>query len=222
MKILKTVALSLVLLLCAGCGSSGKAVLPPVRETEEQLTTVQRETVYTVETAWEDAELVAVVRIGDWLNESENGYGSFYRAKTEKIFKGTAPEEIVIVQDGNSKATLRGYPLFTDGNEMLMFLKAANEEGYENDYYLIGSYTTLFDVAHDGDAAYYLDRYGILGESVTGCDNLLFDAAIREKLSGDLAKKDPAAEGRRYHFIFSADQFDALLETVKSEERNPE
>ena len=49
-------------------------------------------------------------------------------------------------------------------------------------------------------------------------DNLYFDAELSGKLYAALAKQDPLAKERRYHFIFSAEQMDAYLDRLKTGE----
>ena len=213
MKKKTCLVLLLALLFVAGCSR-----VPPVRVPESYVVSISRDVIYTLESAFEDADLVAVIRIGDWLGESDADYVSFFRAQIEKTFKGDAPEKIVLVQDGKSERGIQGFPLFTAGNELLVFLKIADNAGYENAFWIEGSYATFFDVARDGKDTYYLDRYGLLGDSVEGCDNLFFDSTLAEKLYAALAKQDPLAKDRRYHFIFSASQLDAALEKLKTGE----
>ncbi len=211
----KTICLVLMLtfLLSVGC-----ARVPPVRIAEEEITSVVQETMYTVDTAYADADLVALLRIGAWLGESEDNYVSYYEAKIEKIFKGEAQEKIVLVQDGNSAYTIQGFPLFIPGNELLVFLKSTEAPDYENAFRIEGSHTTFFDAARIGRDLYYLDRYGVLGDSETGCENLFFDTDLRDRLCASLEKQDSLVKDRRYHFIYSADQMDAYLGELKSGE----
>ena len=128
------------------------------------------------------------------------------------------PEKIILIQDGNSGYTIHGYPLFIAGNELLVFLKNADDEAYENAFWIEGSYTTFFDVVRSGKDLYYLDRYGMIGDGVSACDNLFFDAELSAKLYAALEKQDPLAKDRRYHFIYSAEQMDAYLERLKTGE----
>lgn len=211
----KTITLFLLMtfLLCAGCSR-----VPPVRIAENEITSVSRDIIYTVDTAYEDADLVALIRVGTWLGEAKENYITYFEVQTEKIFKGDAPEKIVLIQDGKSDYTVQRYPLFTAGNKLLVFLKAAEDEEYENAFWIEGSYTTFFDAARIGKDLYYLDRYGMIGDGVSACDNLFFDAELSGKLYAALAKQDPLAEDRRYHFIYSAEQLDAYLERLKSGE----
>jgi hypothetical protein len=205
--------LLLTFLLCAGCSR-----VPPVRIAENEITSISRDIIYTVDTAYEEADLVALIRVGTWLGEAEENYITYFEARTEKIFKGDAPEKIVLIQDGNSGYTIHGYSLFIAGNELLVFLKNADDEAYENAFWIEGSYTTFFDVVRSGKDLYYLDRYGMIGDGVSACDNLFFDAELSAKLYAALEKQDPLAKDRRYHFIYSAEQMDAYLERLKTGE----
>ena len=205
--------LLLAFLMCAGCSR-----VPPVRIAENEITSVSLDIIYTVDSAYEDADLVALIRVGTWLGEAEENYITYFEARTEKIFKGDAPEKIVLIQDGKSDNTIQGYPLFIAGNELLVFLKTAEDEEYENAFRIEGSYTTFFDAVRSGKDLYYLDRYGIIGDGVSACSDLFFDAELSGKLYAALEKQDPLAKDRRYHFIYSAEQMDAYLERLKSGE----
>ncbi len=106
----------------------------------------------TLEKLTREAEVVALVRIGNWLGESdEDGYTRF-AAEVKQVLKGEfKTEKIVLLQDGTSTLSVENYPIFTGGNDLLLFFKKA-EEALQNNagsvYHLIGGpqavfYTTL-------------------------------------------------------------------------------
>lgn len=208
-KMLSLAAAMLAVLMLAGCS----AVTPP-RRTGAAAMKVSLEEFHTLESAVEAADLVALVRVGDWIGENGDVASTYYKAKILKTFKGSADEDIVLIQDGDSAMTVVGFPLFTAGNELLLFLKKGTAVEYENAWWMLGSFSAFFDAVRDGSGqTYYLDRFGIIGPSV-GRENFIFDADKAEELKKAAAKTDPQAENYRYHFIFSAADVDPLLESA--------
>ena len=203
----------LAALVLAGC--SAFAALPPRRVGLSYMKVSLAEQ-YTVASAMEESDLVILARVGDWLGESSEQKTTFYRADILKNFKDKNGEgsSIVLIQDGNSESTVQGYPLFTAGNELLLFLKKASSTEYENAYWMIGSFSAFFDAARDKSGSlYYLDRYGILGRSATGCENLFLaeDRTLIDELRADLERSDPLAPERQIHYVFSAEELERLL-----------
>lgn len=123
-------------------------VLPPVRTgAEQKVVDPKLGKGMTLESAVKLSEAVLLVRVGDWLGETDEQ--TLYECTVMEKLKGDIGEKFVLAQDGTSKATIPDYPLFTGGNELLVFLvpsKAqldAVPEG-EKVYELVGSYTTMF------------------------------------------------------------------------------
>lgn len=215
-KTIRLISAILTVLILAGC--SGTAALPP-RRVGLSLMTVQLPERFTVETATVGSDLVALVRVGDWIGANTDPTSTYFRASILKTFKGDAGDEIVLIQDGNSSVTIEGYPLFTAGNELLLFLKKGTSTDYENAYWMIGSFTAFFDAVRDKSGAYYyMDRYGIFGESVRSCENSFFDKEKMQELYSSGEKADPMMSERRYHFAFSAAELDPMIETAASAE----
>ena len=201
-----------VFLFSAGCGGSGgthvsreedaafeegkEPVLPPCRISERGLISASLAKRYTLADACEDAEVIAHVRVGDWLGEDAGLMSSFFEAEIIRLYKGESEDKIVLEQDGTSAGTLRGYPLLTYGKEVLVFLKDASfleSIPYEDAYWIIGSYTTLLDACYDEKGnVYFNDRCGVLWGSMDR------HASIREKtreeLYRDLIRTDPWLE----------------------------
>ena len=199
------------------------AVLPPTRIGENLGENITIDQLFSLESAFEEADLAALVRVGDWLAEDESGPYTLFSCQVLKIFKGEVAEdagdEILLSQFGGTRGTVPGYPLFTAGNELLVFLKQIPSEEHNNGYWLLGSFTTFFDAVRDGNGdLYYLDRFGVLGDTVSGCENFLFDTDKAGELSRIAAEADPAAEAYRYHYIFSAAELDPVLEKLKTAE----
>lgn len=134
-KILCIFFSAVLLLMVSGCAavSDGRdeAVLPPSRvgASQMQATLVKR---YTFESAFSEADVVARVEVGNWLAENTDSITTYFEAKVLQCFKGSTTETITLFQDGCSTGTMKGYPLFTSGNEMLVFLKEAIETPYDS------------------------------------------------------------------------------------------
>lgn len=154
----------------AGMGvqlSGQTEVLPPARIGTEGTTHVSLAHRYTFESAFSEADAVLQLRVGSWLSEDAEIGITYYEADVLQSYKGNVTDSITLLQDGSSKWTLKGYPLFTAGNEIFVFLNEAQNTEYPNAYWIIGAFTTLLDVTYDENGTmYYMDRYGILGETM--------------------------------------------------------
>lgn len=174
-----------------GPGTTGNqlsVVLPPARYGEGSVQATFERT-YTFETAFAEADVVARVQVGNWLGEDTSIMSTYYETATLECFKGDIPDTFTLIQDGSSKGTLKRYPLFTYGNEMLLFMKEASGVDYESAYWIIGAFTTMLDVSYDDEGnRFYADRYGILGDTmVAASDDLVADGEIYTNAVG----KDP-------------------------------
>lgn len=198
-----------LLSLMVGCSQQEKknAILPPVR-VGSGIMYMQLERQHTVESAFEEAYAVARVKIGDWLGENTEHELSYFKAVVMEEFKGDLPQSFALIQDGCSTATQVGYPLFTAGNELLLFLhKATGEEDYQPAYWIVGAFTTFMDVAYDAEGnRYYTDRYGLLCKNFFGCPNYTYNSTIGEELQIEqsvrsyLISVDPYYEIMGYKF----------------------
>ncbi len=135
---------------------------------------------FTLEEAYEEADVVAWVRIGNWLGERSGDMTletTYYEAEIVQCFKGNPGENIVLEQLGSSAYTISRYPLFTNGNELLVFLVGGEDRvyystnytgtPYEYSYYINGSYSTVMDVVSNTDGkVYVVDRIGVLSTDI--------------------------------------------------------
>lgn len=163
---------------------------------------------YNFETAFAEADAVARIKVGDWLAETE--HVTYYEAAVLQCFKGDMPDIFTLIQDGCSDHTLDRYPLFTWGDEMLLFLDIAKDDEdleFNSPYWIIGAFTTIFDVAYDKDGnRYYVDSYGVIGERTDIEKNYSDDAKVYESVYSWMCAANPLmAEAEEYHipYIFS-------------------
>lgn len=216
-KILCVFVVTMLLLSVSGCATvpdeQDAAVLPPSRvgASQMQATLVKR---YTFESAFSEADVVARVEVGNWLAEDTDIFKTYYEARVLQCFKGSIPETFTLFQEGCSTGTLKGYPLFTSGNEMLVFLKEATETAYNSPYWIIGAFTTLLDVSYDESGnRYYVDRCDLLGETMNISSNYAYEMSLANEILAVAAANDPIVSEMQFHYshIFSeADLIDLI------------
>lgn len=219
-KILCIIFICMFVLSVAGCAASSNktVVLPPTRigRSLEQATFGNK---YTFASAFSEADVVARIEVGNWINEDTNIGSSYYEASVLQCFKGDIPQNFTLIQDGCSSGTLKSYPLFTSGNEILVFLNEANVTDvvldYDSPYWIIGAYTTLFDVVYDDSGnRYYSDRYGILGETIHISTNYALQDEIFTEIYSNSVRIDSIVEEMQYSYpyVFSENDLTTLLE----------
>lgn len=205
----KTVSIVFALaLLCiaVGCSQAEKeeAVRPPTRLGEGTMSMSLARS-YTFESAFEAADAVVRVEIGSWLGEDTELYSTFYEATVLETFKGKVPKTFTLLQEGCSSMTQNGYPLFTAGNELLLFLYEATDDYiYDSVYWIAGSFTTTIDVAYDTEGnRYYADRYGILCQDVSGfCWNYALSKPEKEEITKCITEIDPFIESMSFSYPY--------------------
>ena len=115
---------------------------------------------YTLETFTKEADAVAWIRIGNWLGENTELGFSIFSAEVKEQIKGDLGGKgsmITVLQDGTSKCTVENYPIFTGGNDLILFLKKAEDEVQSSSgkvYRIVGGsksvfYTTLLSKNSD-------------------------------------------------------------------------
>ena len=167
------------------------AVLPPTRWGNGTMLACLDDH-YDWQKTYESADIVAKVRVGDWLCEYESGLeGTRYSATLEEVLKGQAKQgdNIILAQEGNSKATLAYFPLFTYGEEMLLFLHRDNTQ--PNVYWITGSYSTVLRAFYANGKTYYFDAAGVLSDNFAtafGYKYDLPDMQLLEEISENAKK----------------------------------
>ena len=183
------------------------AVLPPAREGKESVAH-SRTALFSLESAFLQADSVCTVTVGDWIGD--NGTATYFKAKVDKVFKGDLPDTIELYQIGCEEVTADGFPLFTYGNRLLVFLSPFKpDDGIEaeNSYELLGAGSAFFYVASAEDGSeYYIDTIGLFSnETMRLCRGLDLtnhadDLALREELVNDVASYDKLIADRIANF----------------------
>lgn len=199
--------------IASGHESEKEIILPPTRYGKYDTICALVES-YTFESAFKESDMVARVRVGNWLGEKERSWITYFEADVIEIYKGDEIGNIVLLQDADSDSTLKWYPLFTYGNELLVFLKHGLDEQYENTYWIIGSYTTVFDViTTDSGDVYFSDRWGELTKSM----NCAMQMGARADVYAAASKIDPVFfdDIRGIRYIYSESDVEALIDSIK-------
>lgn len=223
-KILSLLLVFVFLVITVGCSRTpggdilppprvGKTGTPPPTRVGSAKMKVYLEA-YTMESATAAADVVARVEVGSWIGEETDLYKTYYEATALQCFKGNIPASFTLLQYGNSKCTVKGYPLFTSGNEMLLFLKEATGVNYESAYWIIGEFSTVMDVSYD-DAGnrYYADRYGILGKTVNIAANYARQRDTFKEVYARAAEADPIVREMKYPYpyVFAENDISSLF-----------
>ena len=234
-KILCLILTVVFLLFCVGCSTPTQTeetpdtggstdfgedvVLPPTRIGKGGMHVLLGKN-YTFEEAMEEADAVALIQVGNWIGEDNELHETYFEAKVMQCFKGNIPENFTLLQSGSSECTITKpmYPLFTYGNEFLVFLNEAVGLDYESPYWIIGAYTTILDVSYDDDGnRYYADRYGILGNTINISANYAHRGEIYSEIYTKATAKDPIVSELqyKYKYVFSEADMMSLIEDCK-------
>lgn len=105
---------------------------------------------YSLESLTKEADAIAWIRIGNWLGESETYGLTNFSAEVKEQIKGDLGGKgsmITVLQEGTSKCTVENYPIFTGGNDLILFLKKA-EDTFQNSsgrvYRILGGSKSVF------------------------------------------------------------------------------
>ena len=186
-------------------------VLPPVRYSDGEVhASLDKE--YTFEATFEEADAVAHIRVGNWLYEREDQGSTCFEAEIIDCYKGDITGSFVLKQDGYSNGTLKGYPLFTHGNELLLFMRKSEDEGTGSIcYWILGSFSTVLYASYDDSGnLYYLNPFKHFTEALDIPDYSGRSALSAEILNND-ARSDKIHEGFSYSRVFSADDLKELF-----------
>ena len=192
-------------------------ILPPTRYgNKTSRISLERQ---SFETAISSSDAIAHIKVGNWLGEDE--YFNYYEATVISQFKGEEIDNFVLIQDGTSEYTIGRYPLFTYGNEMLLFLMKSTDADYENAYWILGSYTTVMDaVTSSTNEVYYMDRYGVLSETAENINNIP-QSSFAFGLFNKIGEQDPYITENRlffYTYFYSEKDMKKLIDSILKEE----
>ena len=110
---------------------------------------------YNVQTAFEEATLVAHVRITDWVCETE--HSSLYSAEVLTVYKGNpkyingSETNLHLLQFGSSRGTAFGTTLFIPGNEFILFMLRGKHDLFGSYYSTLNDKHTILDVLRSDD-----------------------------------------------------------------------
>ena len=238
MKKLLCLIMSLVmLLLIAGCNTPAadtptqpteeSPVLPPTRIGDHPKT-VSLYKHHTFEEAVEESDAIARIRIGDWLGEVTEGTNTYFEAEVLECFKGELSKTFILAQNGTSRSTIGGFPLFTYGNEFLVFLTRIPDwyddlPDYLNTdyevYWITGVYVTILNVSYDdsGNRYYAATPYAggnaTFGESMDISTNYMKDRELFKQIYANAIADDPirAETYHPYPYVFAEADVIALI-----------
>lgn len=189
------------------------AVLPPEAEGEPVID-MQYVSSFTFASAFEEADIVCIATITDWLDE--NDFCTYYSADVNRIYKGKQTDNVTVYQWGSSKRP-NSVAQYTYGDKLLLFLHERPAFG-ENVYEIVGAdIGSLYIAADRKGGVYFLDLRSLLSEE-TGYKNeaLPETANITRDLRNELFayygnRKDLEWHIMNCKYIFTAESMDDLL-----------
>ena len=205
-------------LLVSCAGNKKEPVLPPVRMTGKLLID------YSTSIEERMADAVAYVRIGDWLGDTDDVY-AMYEFETVELIRGELPEGSVLLQDGSSTGTIPDFPLFTAGNELLLFLKKCGDYSKEhlnlpNDSYFIGgsSYTVSDIVTLESGQKFLIPRESMFANGVLPgvAESIAADIKLRASCLDELRRADEIWNDipRRSNYVCYLDKIIAAIKAL--------
>lgn len=162
-----TFLLAAALVLLTACSSRGTE--PPVR-IGEATGNASFNRSYSLMEAFEEADVVALVQVGNWLGEKTEGFPyTYYEADALECYKGDIPAHFTLMQSGASSSTYEDYPLYTYGNQLLLFLRHSQTDWGEAYIQYPGAYvnvcafiTTMYVANADDGSRCFVDRFGLM------------------------------------------------------------
>ena len=182
--------LAAVLLLSATACAAHEPVLPPSRWGEMQIRSMF-ERYYSISDAFQAADAVARVTVGDWQGEDLHNWVTFFDAAVQESYKGDLPRHFTLVQGGCSEASSPNYPLFINGTELLVFLK--DYDGSGEKYHPITDYNTMLYAVYDENGhRYFLDSFGTMrAQDTLTPGQTTLTAQELTQLTARIAQTDP-------------------------------
>lgn len=127
---------------------------------------------YTLEEAIAESDLIVDLTIFEWLGEDDRN--TYFTAQINTTYKGYEYDEIKLKQDGNSKFTVKQYPLFQNNDRLLLFL-----EKYEDYYWIIGAFSTVLDVKEYNGQLCLIDKFSFMTDNINS--SITFNSELTEQ-----------------------------------------
>ncbi|MDR2531331.1 MAG: hypothetical protein LBC82_00595 [Oscillospiraceae bacterium] len=229
-KLIAILLLFALTLAVAGCASE----LTEPKDTPVRVATLSRghanaNVPKSLEEAIKRADLIVDLTITEWLGEDLEGRTTFFNARINETIMGEKKESITLMQTGTGEFTLWDWPLFKNGDRLFLFLVEILPEDaerldkiYAGGYWVVGSYTTVFDVQELDENIYLLSRFGFMDTWPEKNYIEETDENITRVLVENFNKSDPiVAEVRGVHrSAYSYESFEKVIaEILKEVER---
>ncbi len=207
----------------------GVIVLPPTRTGTSGFVSGRLARSYTLEEAFEAADAVAIIEVGNWICESEEFSMTWFLSSPIRIYKGELPETFALVQLGYSKYTVNHYPLFSYGEKLLVFLSLAKSEWFEvggykipEFWWIIGDYSSIAYIEEDVSGnTYLMDWLGIIGKSIPNAKNYVGVPSVYRELKKNLkasndiiGQQDPQ---RGFQYVITLEDFEKAIQNLLSD-----
>ncbi|MBQ4382563.1 MAG: hypothetical protein II794_07500 [Oscillospiraceae bacterium] len=191
---------------------SSEPILPPATQ-GKSIGKAQFNRGYTMKEAYEEADLVAVIRIGNWLGEEKLSEGSrlmntYYGAQVVTTYKGESGDTIIYGQSGGSSLTWYRYLLHSYGDIVLAFFKYNSDGYYSSLCWYLGELNGIEDA--DGNL-YFVDRFGMLSSGL----DLISDISQKRDYAAEALLDDTVANPGMTLHAYSQDALEALFESYK-------
>ena len=167
-KLLSMILIAVLALSVVGCTQAGKEeiVLPPTRYSSGGGGLVDWATL-DVADFYADAEVVARVKVGNWLWEDRERSSTYFEAQALECYKGSIPENFTLRQYGTSEHTSYGQ-IYTYGNEKILFMsKAAPGLSPYKDTYGCGDISAMVVAYDNAGRRHIIVPHPFVAESVT-------------------------------------------------------
>lgn len=209
-------------------------VVPPTRVTANPSKGLYMETCTTMEELYENADVIAYIRVKNWLGDAtqeEYSGVTCFEAEVLEVYKGDIGNEFVLVQDGTSTRTYKDYPLFTYGKEMLVFLAEgkSREENvkekhpdypdfeYDNAYILCGGPTNIWYTTSIDGQVYITPKFdSAIKDDMISMTAQACDSTISVRVADSLMTADSIDNpGNSLDFVIKLDD---MIEFIKTYE----
>ena len=201
-----------------------KIVLPPVRVGQKgKHQGILSSDYSTVDQLYAYSDAIAHIRVGNWLEESE--YYTYFEAEVVELYHGTLPDHFILEQFASSGFTILGCPVFTYGNEYILFLKKDTdgpEDGCHypdnNTYRSSGGHPSILELAADSEGKqYFVDRFHFIETSRLSFGNYYKDTSVATSISSALRKRDLVGQklSKTYEKIYAVDDLVDYIDTLK-------